>query len=216
MAINFVQSRSVAGASLAFNSNNALANLLAVLVIDTSSPVAVLSCSDSQGNPYIPLPVSFQNSGNLTAQVFYCRSAKAGANTVTAGSSNLVGALAIHEFSGVNTFDQFSSATGSGNAQDSGAATITTAAELLFGFEAGNANLGQMSVSPGAGWTQAESIANTFLTQWQITASPGTFNSTTTTTTLKSGGVFWVEQIATFLQGTISTATPNQAWAFGF
>jgi hypothetical protein len=204
MSIALVQSRSDASGttSLAFNSNVTAGNLLVVLVCDTSGSGAsgcTFTCSDSQGNSYSSLSKTSNNNGTASGQLFIAVAGSTGANTVTVSASNVLSAVAIHEFSGVFALDVSDpSAIGSGNTQTSNSVTTTYAAELIFGWEYANTNLGQASVTKGSSFTLAESSASKFLTQYKVTSSSGSYTSDTTTTTGKGGGVNWVEGIAAF------------------
>lgn len=199
MAIAFVQStHSTALTTAAFGSNNTAGNMIIVFV--TQQGNVTFSCSDSAGNVYTPLAVQHNIPNTVSAQIFYSIGIAGNpANTITVTpSSGTPGSIAIHEFSGLSAFDVSAAATGQGNVEDSGAAVTNFANELLFGYETGNTALGQATATVGVGWTLAETIGSQYLTQYQIVSATGSYNSTTTTTTIKSGVLNWIEQIATF------------------
>ena len=156
--------------------------------------------SDTQANEYKSFPVAQGTSGATWAQLFYTFNCNAGANTVSvSGDTN--SAIAIYEFSILTEIDQHSENGGTGNSQTSNSVTTTQAAELLFGYMMGNGNVGfsQTTVTgEGGSWTTGEFSNTSFLTQYQITSSAGTFASTSTTTVGKSGNNEWAAGIATF------------------
>lgn len=193
MAIAFVQSSSASASSKAFIGANTFGNV--IIVLATKQAVTTFGCSDTNSNIYQPLTLITNDNNSVVAQIFYSLGIKAGANTVSASSADMI---AIHEFSGINSIDVNTSATGTGNSQNSGNITTNFANELLFGFECANSSLGQATVTKDAAFNLAETSANTFLTQYRIVSSTGTFSSTTTTTASKGGTVHWIEQIASF------------------
>lgn len=198
MAITLVQSASVIGNSLAYGANVTIGNLLIAVAGDaTGGSAAAFPLSDTQGNTYTALaPVSGGVSGGA-GQLFYSIAKATGANTVsfTAGPANP--RLLIHEFSGVAQIDKSHSASGAGNAIDSGGVTTVVAAELLFGFCINVISLGA-SLVPGAGWTQAQIIGFSALTEYQVVAATGTFNATMASSVAKGGVNNWLAEIATF------------------
>jgi hypothetical protein len=161
--------------------------------------------SDSQANSYFTV-VPFTSGGTYNGQIYFAKNIKAGANTVTFFPGAAVTSLiAVHEFSGIDTIDQVASATGTGNIQDSTGAATTKTAELLLGNDSAVS-----SITNGAGFTLAESsiaVGTVFLTQWQIVAALGTYNSTTTTTVGKGGGYTWGAEIETFFNSAVVTTT---------
>lgn len=162
--------------------------------------VTTFSYSDTLGNTAEAKTQQF--SGVASSVMFVVSKCKAGANTVTIGAVDGSGVnsailfVIIHEFTGVDTEDQYSSAIGAGLNQDSGPVTTTKDNELLFGYEATGA---QTSVSPGdVTWTTAQTDPLRFLTQYKVVSSTGTYDSTTTATAGKSGIVNWIEEIISF------------------
>lgn len=198
MPIALVQSASVPGTSLSYGGNVTQGNLLIVVAGDATANSAVaFSIADSQVNTYTPLlPVSGGVAGGI-GQLFYATAKATGANTVT--NTVVAGApqLLIHEFSVVTQIDKSHSASGAGNAVDSGSVSTAVPAELLFGFCI-NVISGGLSLVPGAGWTQAQILGLNAMTEYQVVAATGTFNATMTTTVSKGGLNNWLAQIATF------------------
>ena len=188
--MNLLQSASIIGSNLTFPNPTQIGSLLIVLVYGAAQD---FSCRDSIGNKYQSNPVRSQTS--VFAQVFFVRNRAAGMNSVAVAGSAIT-ALAIHEFSGVNTLDTASYAIGTGNAQVSGPITTNFAPELLFGYEANLDN--PLALLPGVGWTVMEQIGQQALTQYQIVTDKGAFNSSSSTSTFKGGIVNWIEEIISF------------------
>ena len=120
-----------------------------------------------------------------------------------APGASVASAVAIHEFTGLSTLDTSATASGTGNSQDSGAATINFASELLFGLTAGIVSGSIFDLTNGAGWTLAErSLAGTatvnFLTEWQIVSSIGPYDATSTSSISKGSTFNWGTAIAAF------------------
>jgi hypothetical protein len=198
MAIAFIQSRSVAGVSLAYTGNVTLNNFLIVVAGDATAGSAVtFAASDTQGNSYTPLAQVSGGVNGGTGQMFYVPAKATGANTVNIATGAGLPQLLIHEFSGLTLIDKFHSASGTGNAIDSGSVSTGQASELLFGFCINVVSLG-LSLTPGAGWAQAEILGLAAMTEYQIVSATGAFNATMTTTVSKGGGDNWLAEIATF------------------
>ena len=206
MAIAFVQSKSQIGngtLALAFDAGNISGNAIIVAVAALVNG-QTYNVSDSQNNTYGHLASFLDSSGGCEIQIFYGLSIKAGANTVTfTPGASVASAIAIHEFTGLSAFDTSATASGTGNSQDSGAATINFASELLFGFTAGTVSGSIFSLTNGAGWTLAErSLAGTatvnFLTEWQIVSSIGPYDATSISSISKGSTFNWGTAIAAF------------------
>jgi hypothetical protein len=141
--------------------------------------------------------------------------------TFTPGTGGVDTGIAIHEFSGLNNFDVESHNNGSGTSQTSNSATTNFANELLFGFTSLTLNGISASIIPGTGFTQAEVLAQTgaaavsFLTEYQVVSSTGSFAATTTASAGKGGAVNWATQIATFYQVAAATSVPNALMMMG-
>jgi hypothetical protein len=214
VAITLVQSRSIAGLTLDFSSNVTTGNLLVVVAADINVLVPGFTISDSQGNSYTSLARIDNAAGPSASQLFFAVANATGANTVTITDSSGSPQLAIHEISGVSTIDQNTSATGIGNAQDSGPVTTTTAAEFLLGYSV-DILVSGLTLSVGVGWSQAEKLGIAFITEFQVVAATGTFNATTSTTVGKNGTNHWIAQIVTFKPGATPSATAVDYWLGG-
>lgn len=227
MSIAFVQSRSITGTgtlSLAFSSPNTAGNFL-VIGVGAVTSGQTFAVTDSH-NTYSSLPSFLNASGGLELQIFFVGGIAGGANTVQfnpGGSFN--GFLALAEFSGINTKDVSASANGAGQSADSGGAATNFANELLFGLVGAidTNNLGISSVTPGTNWTGMETAVDagtspSFLTEYQIVSSAGTYDATATIGRVsKSTVASWGAEIVTFWQNAGPTPkTKSSAWTFGF
>lgn len=144
--IAHVQSRSVAGSgnsiSLAYSSNNAAGNFLALRLTAVPSSVSISNCSDTRGNTWVPVPLATGGSGGHQA-IRYAVNALAGANTVTCTltGSATAAILDLFEKSGVDRSSpldqskltqQVDPGTGT-DAISSGSVTTTADGELILG-----------------------------------------------------------------------------------
>lgn len=207
MAIALVQSRSVAGTSLAFTGNVTQGNLLVVAAGSRDIAGGVtFAVADTEVNSYSSLSLVDANPINGgRGQIFFGVANATGANAVTLTTTSATPQLLIHEFSGVSFFDVTASATGSGQSQDSGPATTRVASELLFGFIL--LTNSQLSLTQGAGWTLAETLGVAVLTEWQAVAAKGNFDATSSSTVAVKGASLWLAQIATFSPTKPATST---------
>lgn len=186
---------------LAFDSDNTAGNLLIVVAgVTSNGAVTTFSYSDTSGNT---AQVKIQQFSDVESSVMYIvPKCKAGANTVTikaadgSGVDSMTLFVIIHEFSGVDTEDQYSSAIGTGLTQSSGLITTTKADELLFGYGAA-LTLGILSQG-NVLWTVAQTDSSKFLTQYNVVSSVNTYNSTTVSTGSKSSVINWIEEIISF------------------
>ena len=180
-SIVHVQSRSVAGSgssiSLAYSSNNAAGNFLALRLTAVPSSVAISNCTDTRGNTWSPVPNATGGSGGYQA-IRYAKNAIAGANTVTCTltGSATASVLDIFEKSGVDRTSpldqskltqQVDPGTGT-DAVSSGSVTTTADGELILGgtLQVGStvySASGQFSGTQGPIWYYMDS-AETLLT----------------------------------------------------
>jgi hypothetical protein len=166
-------------------------NVVAVMWGDTTSTVS--SVTDSKGNAYTLAVGPTQNTG-VTQSIYYAKNIVAGSNTVTVTFKQSAAwpNVNVLEYSGLSTtspLDVFSGASGSGTAANSGAATTTSANELIFGTGSTS------SVTTGAGSGFSNRIINSFgdISEDRIVSSTGSYNATATMT---SGS--WVMQMVAF------------------
>jgi len=184
--------------SLAFNNPNTAGNLIVVYAIWGNTGSATIS--DSNGNAYVPVaPAQAWGNGNpWRSQVFYAKNIAGGANTVTAtfGSSiTSFGAIYIHEYSGLDRtspLDTTAAATGSPGAMNSGSATTTNAADLIFGAGASSNTV----TAAGSGFTsRLTDFGNR--TEDKNVSSAGSYNATAT-----QNGNRWVMHMVAFKTAT--------------
>lgn len=212
MSITLVQSNSGATTSLAFGVNVTAGNLLIVVAASNNSAAATFSISDTLGNVFSSLAVIDNTaSGGGTVQLFYVKSL-GGADTVslTTGSANPI--LAIHEFSGVDTFDVQNSSSGFGNSQDSGVATTNNAVELIFGYILAVTAGTIFSLNAGVGFTQGEKVSVNLLTEYETVAAIGSYSASTSTTSGKGTVVSWTIQVATFYLSSAPVVSNSDYW----
>ena len=107
-------------------------NMVAVGWNDTTSTVQ--SVKDSAGNTY-SLAIGPTSGTALQQSIYYAANIVGGTNTVTVTFSQAAAYpdVRILEYRGVTTLDVTAGASGSSAAANSGAATTTSANELIFG-----------------------------------------------------------------------------------
>ena len=116
---------------------NTAGNLIVAFVIWNNNGAATVS--DSNGNAYAAATTRTAWGSGWSAQTFYAKNIKAGANTVTATFGTAIssfGIVYIHEYSGLDPtspLDVASSAVGTTAAMSSGSVATTHANDLLFG-----------------------------------------------------------------------------------
>jgi hypothetical protein len=123
-------------ASLAFTSNNAAGNFIAV-VIRAGRSGQVFTVSDSRGNTYKKAITFNMTVDPNTMGIYYAENISAGANTITV-SDTISGTLrfAIMEYSGVatlNSIDATAVSQGTSVSPNSGTATTSLSGDLLLG-----------------------------------------------------------------------------------
>lgn len=195
--ITLVQSRSIAGVGLAFAAGVTKGDLLVVVAGSQDIAGAItFACSDTQTNAYSSTALVDANPiGGGRAQLFYALAKANGVCIVNIVTGSATPQLAIHQFSGVDAFDISGSATGTGNAQDSGAVSVGSINNLLFGFSL-LVPVGLLTFTPGAGWTQAQLLGSALLTEYQVVGAIGNYDATTNTTVGKGGSVRWATELA--------------------
>ena len=110
-------------------------NIVAVGWNDTTSTVS--GVTDSRGNTYT-LAIGPTTGTGLRQSIYYAKNIAAGSNTVTVTFNQAAAFVDVRvlEYSGldtVNPLDKTAGAAGSGTSASSGAATTTSANELVFG-----------------------------------------------------------------------------------
>jgi len=110
-------------------------NIVAIGWNDTTSTVS--SVTDSRGNKYTQAGAMVTGTG-LRQAIYYAKNIAAGSNTVTVSFNQAAAFVDVRilEYSGLDTsspLDVTAGAAGSGTSMSSGAATTTSAKELIFG-----------------------------------------------------------------------------------
>ena len=166
-------------------------NIVVVGWGDTTSSIS--SVSDSNGNTYSRAVGPTTNTG-LQESVYYAKNIVGGTNTVTVTFNQAAAYpdVRILEYSGLDPtspLDVTAAGTGTGTTASSGAATTTSANELIFG--AGNS--AHHYTAAGSGFT--ERVINIYgnIAEDKVVSSSGSNAATAT----NSAG-FWVMQMATF------------------
>ena len=146
-------------------------NVVVVGWNDTTSTVSMVS--DSQGNNYV-LAIGPTSGTGLRQSIYYAAGIKAGSNTVTVRFSQAAVYVDVRvlEYSGVdpaNPLDVKAGAAGSGTSASSGAATTTSANDLIFGagmtiarFTAAGAGfVSRIITSPDADIAEDKTVSST-------------------------------------------------------
>src|SRR5579859_2735060 len=198
----------------AFASNNTAGNLLVAFCSEFN--VATITISDTQGNVWVGPIHAGGVASTSRADLFYCLSCKAGANTVTIANAGTSCALALTEYSsptGATAFDSSNTTFSNGNAAPGVNVTTAIANELVVGMVA---MTGGLTLTPLANNTieiGAPSSAQAFDGN---AASAGAFASGSSTNT---GATVWsyagaAFQAATFsISGNAGTAGATVSWS---
>src|SRR5208282_1646272 len=165
---------------------------LNVVVVGWNDATAtVQSVKDSAGNNY-SLAIGPTSGTGLQQSIYYAANIVGGSNTVTVTFSVAAAYpdIRILEYRGVTALDVTAGASGSSTAANSGAATTTSAHELIFG--ANTVSTGNATV--GSGFTsRIITTPDGDLAEDMIVTTAG---SNSATSTLSSGP--WVMQMVTF------------------
>jgi hypothetical protein len=168
-------------AALAFPSNNAAGNFIAVAV-RSFLPNQTFTVSDSIGNVYHQA-FTFNNNSDDTLALYYAQNIAAGPNTVTVAVSTASSIrFAILEYSGVatsNALDVTATSTLSNASPTSGNTTTSAARDLLLGVFATQSF---RTFTAGTGYTIEEAVSAAPSTALMIEdatqAAPGTVAAT--------------------------------------
>ncbi len=176
-------------------------NIVAVGWNDTTSTVS--SVTDSRGNTYA-LAIGPTTGTGLRQSIYYAKNIAAGSNTVTVAFSKAAAFVDVRvlEYSGLDTLnplDTTAGAVGSGTAASSGAATTTSANELIFGA---GMTVGRFT-GAGAGFT-SRIITNpdADIAEDQTVSATGSYSATA-----PNSASSWVMQMATFVLASAPTPT---------
>jgi hypothetical protein len=167
-------------------------NVVVVGWNDTTSTVS--GVSDSRGNSYSQAGTMVTGAG-IRQAIYYAKNIVGGSNTVTVTFNQAAPYVDVRilEYSGLDTsnpLDVTAGAAGSGTAASSGAATTTSANELIFG--AGTTT--NAFTAAGSGYTmRILTSPDKDIAEDQVAAAAGSISATATGL---SGA--WIMQMATF------------------
>ena len=124
--------------SLAFP-NNTVAGDLILVAFDYDTNSTPSSVSDSQNNVFTAIGNQLTTPGQTRSRVYYAKSIKGGADTVTIQLSANSAYLELYliEYTGVdptNPIDAQAGASGNAGAVSSGNATTTATGDLIYGY----------------------------------------------------------------------------------
>ena len=214
LAIGFAQvaaatpQSATATVSVAYPAAQTAGDLNVVVVGWNDTTSTVQSVQDSGGNSY-SLAIGPTTGTALRQSIYYLSNIAGGSNTVTVTFNQAAAYpdVRILEYRGVTTLDVTAGASGTAKSASSGAATTTTANELIFG-----ANMVATSTAgAGTGFTRRIITSpDGDLAEDKVVTTAG---SNSATATLSSSGP-WVMQMVAFsaVSGpapTVSSVTPN-------
>ena len=178
-------------------------NIVAVGWNDTTSTVS--SVSDSRGNSYAQAGTMVTGTG-LRQAIYYAKNIIGGSNTVTVAFNQAATFVDVRilEYRGLDTsspLDVTAGGAGSGTSANSGAATTTSASELIFG-----AGMTWSSyTAAGTGFTvRAITSPDADIAEDQAVTVTGSYSAAATTASSKP----WVMQMATFRASGQGTTNP--------
>ena len=185
-------------------------NIVAVGWADNTS--AISSVTDTNGNIYTRAVGPTANTGQQQS-IYYGKNIVAGPNTVTVtfNAAAAVPDVRILEYNGLDTtnpLDVTAAAGGSGTNASSGAATTTSANELIFGS---GTTSGTAFTAPGSGFTTRLIDIFGNMAEDEVVSSTSSYAATAT----NSNG-YWLMQMATFKAAGASgdfsiSASPSSA-----
>jgi hypothetical protein len=184
-----------ASVAVTYTAAQTVGNLNVLLVGWNDATSTVSSVTDSRGNIYA-LAIGPTSGTGLRQAIYYAKNIAAGINTVTVKFSQAAAFVDIRalEYSGldpVSPLDVTAGAAGSGTTANSGAATTTSAKELIVGAGMTASRFTQA----GTGFTlRIITSPDSDIAEDKITTAAGSYNATAPNS--PSGP--WVMQIATF------------------
>jgi thermitase len=213
--IALVQSGSVQGSasksiSKAFGRANTAGNLI-IAFVRMSTTTQTVTVKDSLGNTYADAVSQTQTTDGSQIHLFYAKSIKAGANTVTAtlSGSNSHPWLAIYEYSGLSTsapLDKTAHGQGTSASPNSGATgTVSAATELVFAG-LGLPSTSGATVTAGSGYHLEQQTTSTSraANEDRLTTSTGSYSGTFAL----SGSTNWSAVVATFAATAVVPPPP--------
>ena len=195
---------------------------LNIVVVGWNDNISSLSSvSDSRGNSYVQAGTTIAGTG-IQQAIYYAKNIAAGSNTVTVSFNQAAAYVDVRllEYSGLNTtnpLDATAGAAGTSNSPDSGAATTTSANELIFGA----GTTGGSFNAAGTGFTVCIiTTPDGDIGEHKLVSSMGSYSAPATLNNSST----WVMQMATFRasgQGstnpapTVTSISPNTGTANG-
>ena len=199
-----------------FASTNTQGNLIAV-VTSWGSSTASPTVSDSAGNNYVVACSAYSSAGDQSLAIYYAKSIKGGANTVTVnfGSAHAYRRILIAEYQGLDAVSPVdgvitnlgTASTATDNAT-SGAETTMASGDLIFGaVENYNAN---GTVSAGTGFTMRNFLTYAGVVETafedQVQSSAG---STAATYTFSRSDSYIAQMVAFRAAAVVDTTPPS-------
>jgi Domain of unknown function (DUF1929)/IPT/TIG domain len=188
---------------------NQTAGNLNLVVVGWSDNVATLnSVTDSHSNTYVQAGTTINGTG-IRQAIYYAKNIAGGSNTVTASFSQAAAFvdLRVLEYSGLDTtspLDVATGASGTSASPNSGAATTTSATEMIFGA----GTTGNSFKAAGTGFvSRIITSPDGDIAEDKLVTSTG---SNSATATLNSSST-WVMQMATFRASGQTQPPPNPA-----
>ena len=176
-------------------------NVVAVGWNDTTSTIS--SVKDSVGNSY-SVAIGPTTGTGMRQSIYYAANIAGGTNTVTVTFSQAAAFpdVRILEYRGVTALDVTAGASGTSTSASSGAATTTSANELIFGAD----YVSTLTKAAGSGFTsRIITSPDGDIAEDKVVTTAG---SNSATATLSASGP-WVMQMATFaaVSGPVPTVT---------
>jgi hypothetical protein len=198
VAISFAQvaaatpQASTATVTVSYPGAQTTGDLNVVVVGWNDATATVQSVNDSAGNHY-SLAIGPTSGTGLRQSIYYAANIVGGSNTVTVTFSQAASFpdVRILEYRGVTALDVTAGASGNSTAANSGAATTTSANELIFGAN----TVFTGNISAGSGFTtRIITSPDSDIAEDKVVTTTG---SNSATATLTSFGP-WVMQMVTF------------------
>ena len=176
-------------------------NVVAVGWNDTTSTIS--SVKDSVGNSY-SVAIGPTTGTGMRQSIYYAANIAGGTNTVTVTFSQAAAFpdVRILEYRGVTALDVTAGASGTSTSASSGAATTTSANELIFGAD----YVSTLTNAAGSGFTsRIITSPDGDIAEDKVVTTAGSNSATATLT----GSGPWVMQMATFaaVSGPVPTVT---------
>ena len=203
----------VSSISAAFGSSVQSGHLLVAAVGYAGSDIATVtfSVADNLGNAWVPVSNAVRRTDHGVAQLFYALVGSSGTDsvTVTANVPSAFLELYVHEYSGVSALDVSASGQGSSTTPSSGAATTTSANEVIFGYA-----LLTHTGAAGSGFAARETLGGD-ISEDEPGSTAGSYSATFSQPTTGQ----WIALMASFKSGasdpSVSSVTLNPSTLVG-